>query len=116
MDKINNYIDTYLNLQFKTISKIQNELETLRPSIEKDQKKYTMYTMLDGYNRGLAFRLKGIINCLKEVYDVNVKIPENVEDIIKTSTEFLLLREDGELVTNDGTSYSDLLKKLMLKE
>jgi uncharacterized Rmd1/YagE family protein len=116
MSKTKKYTDTYLTLQYKTITKIQELIEELRLEAETDQKKFTMYQMLTGYNTGLLFRLKGIIEALKETHKEEIEVPENITDLFKGVKEMFILREDGELVTLAGDSYTDLMTKLMSKE
>lgn len=115
-EKVKNYKEGFIKLQFDTILKIEEELDKLRPEIETNQKAYALYALLDGYLRGLCFRLKTIQVFFKDILEEELLVPEKVEVRLKEAKEMFVLSDSGDLVTVDGISFSDLVEKFKSKE
>ena len=111
----------WISDQIKLINALTEQTDTLKPLFkdkkkaeemsDKEKQSFTLLTILEGHKGALVFRLKNALHLIKELSAEEIKLPENIETLIKSMTDTISLNKDGDVVDEQKNNYTKLIQK-----
>lgn len=104
--KIQQFQEGFIKHQYELVDEIIKKQDGLNLT---DPKERTLYTLLEGSILNLIFRLKGIINTIKELNDEEIEVPVKYEKYFKIAKEMVYMKGDElTLFITDGQKEEEL--------